>query len=97
MLLLQCWVSVHRAINFRLLRFCRPSILFRKYHMKFNSKKLNGTLAALGMVTALLTCSQMAVASSYQPSTVLPTVHSEGYLYTANVPVSGSPAANGKI
>jgi len=65
--------------------------------MKFNSKKLNGTLAALGMVTALLMCSQMAVASSYQSSTVLPTIHSKGYLYTANVPVSGSPPANGKI
>ncbi|MFJ4141258.1 flagellar protein FlhE [Pseudomonas sp. NPDC089734] len=58
--------------------------------MKFDCKKSKWIRSASGMVLVILGYSEMAVAGSYHSSVNLPTVHSRGYLYTANVPLRGA-------
>ncbi|GFM58635.1 flagellar protein FlhE [Pseudomonas capsici] len=59
--------------------------------MKFDYKKSKWIRSASGIVLALSGYSEMAMAGSYQSSVNLPTVHSRGYLYTANLPLRGAP------
>ncbi|WP_122316389.1 flagellar protein FlhE [Pseudomonas cichorii] len=59
--------------------------------MKFDYKKSKWIRSASGIVLAFSGYSEMAMAGSYQSSVNLPTVHSRGYLYTANIPLRGAP------
>lgn len=65
--------------------------------MKFDFKKSKRIRSASIIGFLALGLSSMAMAGNYSSSVTLPTAHSKGYLYTANIPVSGRPPAGGRV
>jgi flagellar protein FlhE len=62
-----------------------------------NIKFSKARCTLLGMASALVLFSEVSLAGSYQSSVRLPTVHSRGFVYQAQLPVTGAAPAGTRV
>jgi flagellar protein FlhE len=65
--------------------------------MTNNIKFSKARCALLGMASALVLFSEVSLAGAYQSSVQLPTVHSRGHQYQAQLPVMGAAPAGARV